>query len=363
MKKLLFLCAVILSACTGRQPQIEEGAKEYELLTVETKNHTVDAEYAAQIRGAQDIRIIPRVDGYLQAVNVKEGDQVKKGQLLFVIDQVAYRAAVKTASAGVQQAVAQVAKAQQDLEGKTMLRERQVVSDFDLNQTRRDLDVAKANLEAARAQLEAARNNLSFTELRSPSDGVIGRLPYRKGDYVGPSIQDGLTVVSDNKQMFVYFSMTESRVMDYLAEYSSMQEAISHMPELSLALAGGKMYDKKGFVESVSGIVDDQTGSVSVRAIFPNAESRLLSGGTARVVMPQVHKDAIVIPQEATYEIQDKVYVYKVINGKASSTIIDVERLHDGTHFIVNKGLKKGDVIIAKGAGLVREGAEVKTKK
>lgn len=359
MKKLLFVFAILLSACTGNKQQNADESQSYELLTIAPKNHTVETEYAAQIRGAQDIRIIPRVEGYLQDIRIKEGQHVKKGQLLFVIDQVAYRAAVKTANAGVQQMQALLAKAKQDYEGKKMLRERNVISDFDLNQTKRDMDVAQANLEAARAELESARNNLSFTELRSPSDGVVGRLPYRKGDYVGPSTTEGLTVVSDNALMYVYFSLTENRVMDYLGEYTSMQEAIDHMPELSLMLPGGKTYDLKGKVESISGIVDEHTGSVSVRAVFPNAEGRLLSGGTARIIMPQEHKDAIVIPQEATFEIQDKVYVYKVIDGKATSAIIDVERLHDGKHFIVNKGLKKGDVIIASGAGLVREGNRV----
>lgn len=361
MQKYFFLFSlVLLSACSSGNVNSEEEAQEYELLTVETKSQQVDVAYAAQIRGKQDIKIIPRVEGYLQRLLVKEGEQVKAGQLLFVIDQVQYRAAVKSAKAATLQAEALAAKAAQEYEGKKMLREKNLTSDFDLQQTKRDLDVANANVAAARAELEAAQNNLSFTELRSPSDGVIGRLPYRKGDFVGPSSTEGLTMVSDNKEMSVYFSMTESLVMQYLAQYTSMQDAISHMPQLSLLLPGGKIYETKGRIESISGIVDDKTGAVSVRAVFPNESGLLLSGGTSRILMPQIHKDAIVIPQEATFEIQDKVYVYKVVDGKASSTIIDVERLHDGKNFIVEKGLKPGDVIIGKGAGLVREGAKVK---
>lgn len=360
MKKVLIILTIILSACGTHKQEMEEQAQSYELLTVEPKDYTVQTEYAAQIKGAQDIRIIPRVEGYLQEVRVKEGEKVRKNQLLFVIDQVAYRAAVKAANASVLQMEAMLAKAQQDYDSKKILRKKNVVSEFDLNQTKLDLDVAKANLEAAQADLEAAQNNLSYTELRSPSDGVVGRLPYRKGDFVGPSTTDGLTVVSDNANMFVYFSMTESRVMEYLTEYESMQDAVNHMPELTLVLPGNKKYAEYGKVESVSGIVDERTGSVSVRAVFPNPEGVLLSGGTGRVVIPEKHANTIVIPQEATFEIQDQVYVYKVVNGKASSAIVKVAKLHDGTHFMVTKGLQKGDVIISKGAGLVREGTIVK---
>lgn len=360
MRKAVFALAIMLAACTNSEQKTENNAATYELLTIAPKDYSVQTEYAAQIRGTQDIRIIPRVEGYLQEIHVKEGDKVRKGQLLFVIDQVAYCAAVKTANAVVLQMESLVAKAQQDYNSKKILREKEIVSDFDLNQTRLDLEVAKANLEAARAELESAKNNLSFTELRSPSDGVIGRLPYRIGDFVGPTTTDGLTVVCDNAEMVVYFSLTENRVMDYLGKYSSMQEAISHMPDLHLTLPGGKTYDKTGKVESVSGIVDERTGSVSVRAVFPNPEGRLLSGGTARIVMPEEYTDAIVIPQEATFEIQDKVYVYKVIDGKTSSAIIEVMKLNDGSQYIVTQGLKSDDVIIATGAGLVREGTEVK---
>lgn len=360
MAAALLAAAMLIISCGKSQKPEEEEATKYDLMTVTTQDYQLQTEYAAQVKGAQDIRVIPRVEGYLQDIRVKEGDHVRKGQLLFVIDRTAYEAAVQQAEAVVMQNRALVEKARQDCEGKRRLQEQRVISTFELQQAERDLDVAETNLAAAHASLKAARNNLSFTELRSPSDGVIGRIPYRRGDLVGPGIQDGLTIVSDNRQMYVYFSLTESRVMDYLAEYASMQEAIGHMPALSLVLPNGQTYVQQGHVESVSGIVDEQTGAVSVRAVFPNPQGRQLSGGTARVVMPQTHKGAIVIPQEATFEVLDKVYVYKVAGGKATSTLITVERLHDGKSLVVTSGLRKGDIIIAKGAGLVRDGARVK---
>ena len=187
----------------------------------------------------------------------------------------------------------------------------------------------------------------------------MGRIPYRKGDLVGPTTQDGLTVVADNQQMRVYFSMSENRVMEYISEYKSLAEAVKNMPELKLMLPNGKFYEQTGRVESFSGVIDERTGAVSVCAIFDNSGGMLLSGGSGKIVMPTELHNAIVIPQEATYDIQDKVYVMKVVDGKAVSAMIKVENQTDGKSYVVTEGLKAGDVIIAKGAGFVREGTEV----
>lgn len=360
LQSCLILLALSMSSCGDNSSQGQDALQEYDLLTVETMNHSLQTEYPAQIKGAQDIRIIPRVDGYLERTLVKEGQNVKRGQLLFVIDQVAYRSAVKTAEASVLQAEAAEAKARQEYESVKKLHESGIVSDYDVNQSKRDVDIAVANLAAAKAQSDIAHNSLSFTELRSPSDGVIGRLPYRKGDYVGPSIQDGLTVISDNHEMHVYFSLSERNIMDCLTKYKNMQDAIDNMPDLSLVLPGGNIYAHTGRVDGISGIVDDLTGAVSVRAVFPNDEGLLLSGGTARVRMVQEMNDAIVIPQEATYEVLNKVFVYLVEDGVAKSHMVTVESLNNGSDYVVTAGLNVGDVIIGKGASLVKEGTKVK---
>ena len=356
-KSITIAVLLVISSCANMDDN--EQVEEYELLTVNTENHELQTDYAAQIKGKQDIRIIPRVEGYLQEIKVLEGQHVKQGQLLFVIDQVAYRATVKTAEANLEQAKALVDKAELEYEGKQQLYEKHVISEFDLNQTHNDLLVAKANLEAAQATLTAARNDLSFTELRSPSDGVIGRIPYRKGDFVSSSSQEGLTIVSENHEMYVYFSLSENQVMEYLATYGSMQQTVEQMPQPQLMLPIGKIYEHMGEVESLSGIVDEQTGAVSVRAVFPNPDGLLLSGGTARVVMPQLLTDVIVIPQEATYEILDKVYVYKVEDGVTKACMIMTESINNGKQYVVRAGLHPGDVIIAKGAGLMKEGTRV----
>jgi membrane fusion protein (multidrug efflux system) len=362
IKKILYaLWPLFILVSCHNNAQTEQNAPEiHELLTVTTQDYTINTEYPASIKGMQDIQIIPRVEGYLEGIYVKEGDHVKSGQLLFRIDAATWKAAVAEATANVQQMSAALEKAQLEYESKQKLHAKNVISDHELAVFKSDFSLAKANLAAAQAVLTSARNNLNYTELRSPSDGVIGRIPYRKGDLVGPSIQEGLTVVADNRQMRVYFSMTEKRVMQYLSEYGSLADAVAHMPELRLLLPDGNFYDLTGRVESISGVIDERTGAVSVCALFDNPGGRLLSGGTAKIVMPTEHANTIVIPQEATYSIQDKVYVMKVVDGKAVSTIIHVESQNNGKEYVVTDGLKVGDVIIAKGAGFVEEGTRVK---
>lgn len=361
IRKILFVLWTLftLVSCQNNAQTEQSKPGRHELLTVTAQNYTITTEYPASIKGAQDIRIIPRVEGYLEGIYVKEGDRVKSGQLLFRIDNATWKAAVAEASANVQQMSAALEKAQLEYEGQQKLHAKKVISDHELTASKSDLSMAKANLAAAQAALASAKNNLSYTELRSPSDGVIGRIPYRKGDLVGPSIQEGLTVVADNRQMRVYFSMTEKRVMQYLSDYNSLAEAVAHMPELRLQLPDGTFYDLTGRVESISGVIDERTGAVSVCAFFDNPGSRLLSGGTAKIVMPTEHANTIVIPQEATYSIQDKVYVMKVVDGKAVSTIIQVESQSNGKEYVVTDGLKVGDVIITKGAGFVEEGTRI----
>ena len=219
---------------------------------------------------------------------------------------------------------------------------------------------AKAQLSQAEAQEISARNNLSYTEVKSPSDGVVGALPYRVGALVGANMPYPLTTVSDNSDMYVYFSMTENQLLALTRQYGDMDEALKNMPEVELHLNDNSVYDKKGVIESISGVIDRQTGTVVARVVFPN-ESRLLhSGASGTVVVPSIYKDCIAIPQTATVRMQDKTIVYKVVDGKAVSTLITVAGINDGREYVVLSGLKAGDEIVSEGAGLVREGTQVK---
>lgn len=318
--------------------------------------------YSATVRGRQDIDIYPQVSGFITKLCVEEGQAVHRGQLLFVIDQVPYQAALQTAEANVEAAKATLATARLTHESKKELHARNVVSAYDLKTAENALLTAQAQLAQMEAQALSARNNLSYTEVKSPADGVVGTLPYRVGTLVSASLPKPLTTVSDNSDMYVYFSLTENQLLDLVRRYGSKEKALREMPDVELQLNDKSLYPSKGKIETISGIIDRSTGTVSLRAVFPNREGLLYSGGSANVIVPVEKKGCIVIPQAATYEIQDKMFVYKVADGKAQSAPVRVTRVNGGQEYVVDEGLAPGDVIVAEGVGLLREGTPVKPK-
>ena len=363
-KKVCFVLIAVaaLTGCRQQEQQEENAAASFETMTVSKQDITLEQSYPAQIEGRQSVKIIPRVEGYLRQICVKEGQRVKKGQVLFVIDQATYQAEVRAAEANVAVAKAGVETAQLNYDSRQTLHKKSIVSDYDLRTASTNLQMAKAQSQQAHAQLQSARTNLSYTELRSPSDGVVGSLPFRVGDFVGPSTQGGLTTVADAHEMYVYFSLTERDVMSRIARHGSLEKAVAAFPAVSLTLASGDTCAVKGRMESISGVVDSSTGSVSARAVFPNADGLLLSGSTGSIVISNEMKQVIVIPQSATYEIQNKTYAWRLVHGKAESKIITVLPTSDGTHYVVTSGLTVGDVIVAKGAGYVKEGQEIEVR-
>ena len=332
----------------------------YATMKVEATDKDLSTSYSATIRGRQDIDIYPQVSGTIEKLCVTEGQKVRRGQLLFIIDQVPYKAALKTAVANVEAARAALATAALTYNSNKELYAQKVVSEFSLKTAENAYLTAKAQLSQAEAQEISARNNLSYTEVKSPSDGVVGALPYRVGALVSASLPQPLTTVSDNSDMYVYFSMTENQLLALTRQYGSMDEALKNMPQAELRLNDNSVYDKKGTIESISGVIDRQTGTVVARVVFPN-ESRLLhSGASGTVVVPTTYKNCIVIPQEATVQLQDKTVVYKVVDGKAVSALITVAGINDGREYVVLDGLEVGDEIVSTGAGLLREGTQVK---
>ncbi|MGN1172901.1 MAG: efflux RND transporter periplasmic adaptor subunit [Muribaculaceae bacterium] len=356
--------AVALASCSSGEEAQQQAATQapagYKTLTVAKSDKTVSETYSATIRGCQDIDILPQVSGKIERLCVSEGQVVRNGQLLFVIDQVPYRAALKTAEANMEVAKADLATAELNLNNSRMLNEKNVVSNSNLQTVENAFLSAKARLAQAEAQLVNAQNNLSYTEVKAPCNGVVGTLPYRVGTLVSPSMMQPLTTISDNSKMYVYFSMTENQLLSYTRKYGSMAETLKNMPEIELRLNDGSVYDQKGKIETISGVIDPQTGSVSARAEFDNTGRILHSGASGTVVLPYTYTDCIVIPQEATMKMQNKVLVYKVVEGKAVSQIIDVVNISDGREYIVTGGIEVGDEIVAEGVGLIREGTQVK---
>lgn len=354
------LCCLALSACQqSRKPQ-EEGRK-YPLLTLTPEDRQLSVKYSAVIEGKQDVEVRPQVSGTITQVLVEEGAHVHKGQVLFIIDQVPYRAALQKARAAVATAEANEATAKQTLDGKMSLYEDKVISDFELRTAQNEYKSAQAALLQAQAELTDAQNNLSYTEVKSPVDGYAGMTSYRIGVLVSASMTDPLIRVSDNSEMYAYFSLSEKQVLTLTTQYGSLDQALASFPEVSLELNDGSTYAQKGKVDVISGIIDKTTGTVSLRAIFSNPDKRLMSGCSANIIVPYDRTQCIVIPQGGTYEIQNRIFAFKVIDGKAVSTPIEVFEINNGTEYIVEKGLQAGDVIVSEGAGLLKDGTIVST--
>lgn len=357
---MIFICILAVGGCKSETAAVQESG--YEVMTLQPTDRTLTSVYSATIRGRQDIEIYPQVGGFLTKVCVQEGERVKQGQTLFIIDQVGYQAALQTAEANVAASEASLATAQLTYDSKQELHRQNVVSAFDLSTAKNALLAAEAQLAQMKAQEVNARNNLSYTVVKSPVDGVVGTLPYRVGALVSSAIPEPLTTVSDNSDMYVYFSLAENQLLGMIRQYGTKEEALKNMPPIELQLNDRSVYDVKGKIESVSGVINRSTGTVSLRAVFPNPSGLLHSGGTGNVVIPSVHQGCFVIPQSAAFELQDKVFVYKVIDGKAHSTPVSVTRVNGGKEYIVNEGVTAGEVIVTEGVGLLREGTPIQPK-
>lgn len=357
---ILLLGAVMLSSCQEQQQMQTPPPAQYAMITTEIGTCNYSKAASATIRGRQDISILPQVAGTLTSIRVQEGDQVKRGETMFVIDQIPFRAAVKSAEAAVATAKASLATAELTLDSKKKLYESKVVSEFDYLTAQNAQAVAAANLAAQEALLVSAINNLSYTVVKSPADGVIGIIPYRVGALV--SSATALTTVSDNSLMQVYFSINENDLLTLIRQHGSREKALSDMHEVSLKLSDASTYEEMGKIASMSGVIDRTTGSVTMRADFKNPKGLLHSGASGNVMMATKRDSVVVIPLSATYEIQDQVYVFQVVDGKAKSQPIKITRITDQNVGIVESGLAAGVKIVSEGVGLLREGTPIVEK-
>ena len=354
------LTALLAFSC-GNSQQGGMPALSLAVMTVEPTSQELNSAYPATIKGQQDIEIRARVSGYITKLCVDEGAVVHKGQPLFLIDAVPYQKAVQAAEAAVEVAKANVATTQLTVDSKTELHAQNIISDYDLQTAKNSLASAKAALAQAEAQLASARKDLSYTTITSPSDGVVGTIPFRVGSLVGTTTQEPLTVVSDINKMFVYFSMNEKQLLALTRQKDgSVNSMIGAMPEVQLQLADGTMYPAKGKIETLSGVIDLSTGAVQMRATFPNAQRLLRSGGTGTVLIPSVLDSALLIPQSATYEVQDKKFVYVLgDSSKVKNTEITVFPLDNGKQYVVTSGLKPGEQVVVEGVATLRDGMPI----
>lgn len=354
------LVLLLLYGCKGEPAQ--QPLTEYESMTISLSDAETVEKFPAIVKGRQDVDIYPQISGKLTSVNINEGQRVKKGQTLFIIDQIPYKAALQTAQANLNSAKAEVASAQLNYDGKMELFNEKVISVFELKKAENALMIAKAAQAQATVQVTDARNNLSYTVITSPCDGVVGTIPFRTGYLVSPNLSSPLTTISDNSEMYVYFSMPENRMIELIRVYGSSEKVLEAMPTVSLFLNDGSVYETEGHIESISGVLDRATGSTSVRAVFKNPTGLLHSGGAGNVGLIKRSDGIIQIPQSATYELQDKIYAYRVINGKADAVKLKVNPVKENNSYIVLSGLNVGDVIVTEGVGNLQDGMEIKLK-
>jgi len=360
MKKIMMFAAatMLLASCGGGGGRPTFGDNEFPVVTVGTSNTTMQSTYPATIKGVQDVEIHPKVQGFITQINVKEGQTVSAGQVLFVLDNVTYQAQVRQAQAAVNTAQAACNTAKLSFENSQKLHTNGVIGDFELKSATNQYEQAKAALAQAQAGLTSAQEMLSFCYVKSPAAGVVGSLPLKVGTLV--SAANTLTTVSNISSMEVYFSMTEKDVLEMGKNPGGLTGAIEAMPAVKLQLADGTLYGMEGKVTKMSGVIDPATGSVQMIAVFQNPEKLLKSGGSATVVIPHSNASAILIPQAAVSEVQNKKFVYIVDkDNKAKYTEIKVDPQNDGNNYIVTEGLKTGDKYVTNGITKLSDGMEI----
>lgn len=370
IKSLTLTCLVttatlgaLLSSCGKKDESAQQAqAPQLQVLTVEQGDATLYKSLPATLKGKTDVDIRPQVSGNITAVHVEEGQHVRKGQVLFTLDQVPYQAAVDQALSAVNSAKTAVATSEINVSNQKALYERNIIPQTQYQVAENQLAQAKAQLAQAQAALTSARNQLSYTVVKAPSDGVVGAIPYRVGALASPSMMTPLTTVSDNSEVYAYIALNQNDLLGMTdGGTRSLESAVKDIPNLKLVLSNGTEYPLEGRIESVSGLVDNATGAASVRVLFPNPSGMLRSGYTGQVLIPVQATNSILIPQKSTYEMQDMRYVFTLNDSNITvPTRIEVMELNDGKSFVVTEGLKPGDRIVTKGIGTtVRAGMPV----
>jgi membrane fusion protein (multidrug efflux system) len=356
--------AIILSACSsssGNEPMQQMGPQALPVIAVGNVAATTYSEYSASLEGSKDIEIRPQVDGYIDGIYVDEGARVRKGQTLFHINDRPYREQLNNAKAALAAAKANLATTQINVSRLAPLVENGIISDVQLRTAQANYNAALANVSQAQAMVSSAQINMGYATIKAPADGYIGRIPFKTGSLVGTTTAEALTVLSATKDIHAYFSLSENDFIQFKNQYSgnTVEEKIKQLPPVELVLADGTVYPKKGKVQTVSGQFNNTTGAISFRASFENADGILRSGNTGKVRVPKILSSAIAIPQEATYEMQDKVFVFLVADSnKVASSPIRVAG-KSGTYYLVENGVKAGDKIVFSGLDRLQDGVVI----
>jgi membrane fusion protein (multidrug efflux system) len=329
------------------------------VITVSSVPATTYQEYTASLQGRKDIEIRPQVDGYIEKIYVDEGARVRKGQLLFHINDRPYREQLNTAKASLAAAKANLASAQINVNKLTPLVQNNVISDVQLKTAQAAYNAAEANVAQAEAGVQSAQINLGYSLIKAPADGYIGKIPLKTGSLVGTTTAEPLTILSETKEVYAYFSLSENDFIKFKDQFqgNTIEEKIKQMPSVDLVLADNSVYPEKGKIGIAEGQFDRTAGTITFRATFPNANGTLRSGNTGKIRIAKTLTNTIVIPQEATYELQDKVFVFAVgDSNKVASKPIAISAT-SGNYYLIQGGLSAGEKIVYTGLDRLRDGA------
>jgi membrane fusion protein (multidrug efflux system) len=360
---------LILSSCGGKpegdssQAAVKPTAQAYPVFTIKQQDATLNSDYPATLQGQQNVEIRPKIDGYISKIYIDEGSVVKKGQPLFQLNAPQYAQEVVNTSAAISSAEADVSAAELHVNKTRPLVEKGIISKYELESAQFTLKSRQAALKQAKAGLANAKTNLAYTHITSPVDGVVGTIPYKLGTLINATTPQPLTTVSNITKVYAYFSWNEKQLLDFsrTAKGKNIAEKLANSPSVNLILSDGTPYAENGKLETLSGLINTETGSASFRATFPNPQALIRSGGSATVRIPQKLNDAILIPQKCSYELQGKHFVYVVgQNGKVKSTEIQILEKTVGQFFVVTAGLKANDTAVLDGASSLTDGTTIK---
>src|SRR5690606_6245362 len=319
----------ILSSC---QDKAEAGAarevpvREYPVIEIQTMDVRNENKYPATIEGVENIGIRAKVDGYIQAIYVDEGEYVRKGQPLFQLETQAMNQNAAAAQSNIQVAEAGVHVAQVEVDRLKPLVAKNIISEVQLKTAEANLASAKSQVEQAKSQYQGVRENIGYTRITSPVSGYVGRIPFRQGTLVGRNESMPLTYVSNIQDVFIYFALNEKDFINFTSglEGTSIQQKIDSMPAVEFIMANGEVYNHKGKIETITGQIDPRTGTINFRARFPNPENILRDGGSGLISIPSIYDDVLVVPLQSTYEMQGRKFVYQVNGGDTlRSQLID----------------------------------------
>lgn len=358
--KLMSLFVVAASLYSCQEKNVQQAVPEYAVMVIDEEPVIVKNSFPALISGDTDAQVRSNVSGMIIKKHVDEGDMVKKGDLLMEIDHAPYLADYNMALANVNAAEITVETAELTAINKTNLYQKGIISEYEKKLADNSLESAKAQLEQSKAKLEAAKINLDYSYIKSPNDGVVGFISVSVGSLVGPSTAEPLTTVSQIDVVNADFSIDEKNMLFYTSK-GGVKDILKVLPEVELKLADGSMYEHKGKVKSVAGSIDTKTGAANMTADFPNPDKLLRSGATGIVYLPREVTNARLVPQNATFEMQDKKFVYIFNDSVTEMREIMVDKLTYGENYIVTEGLEVGDVIVIEGVGSsVKNGMKIK---